>query len=101
MEENQNLKEFLIQDRIALFIRDHNQNKAKEPDKKVAFREYLQREVPEKAPQIIDEFIKYMDWIGVDTGERMEGAYKMGVKDGIRLMKEISQVKEDWRMSEG
>lgn len=99
MEENQSLKEFLIQDRLSIFLKDHYKNREKEPDREAAFREYLQREVPEKAPQIIDEFIRFMDWIGVDTGEQMEGAYKMGVKDGIRLMKEIAQVKEDWRMS--
>lgn len=99
MEENQSLKEFLIQDRLSIFLKDYYKNREKEPDREAAFREYLQREVPEKAPQIIDEFIRFMDWIGVDIGERMEGTYEMGVKDGIRLMKEIAQVKEDWRMS--
>lgn len=101
MREKESLKEFLVQERIALYIQEYNRSKVKEPDNETDFREYLQREIPEKAPQIIDKFIKYMDEIGVDTGNRMEGIYIMGLQDGIQIMKEIMQVKPDWRMTEG
>lgn len=40
----------------------------------------------EKAPNLVDEFQKYLDWIASHGGDEQEGIYLFGLHDGFWLM---------------
>lgn len=82
------LIELNIQERLSEYFKKNNEPGMARLRKSDEFLALLE----EKAPDMVEEFQKYLDWIAAHGGDEQEGIYLFGVHDGIRLMKDVIRV---------
>lgn len=83
--ETEELKDFMIQERLSLYFRNNREKSNEENEKNDEFLKKL----TEMVPSLENEYLKYMDWLTAHSSKDQIGIYLFGVHDGIRLMKEI------------
>lgn len=83
--DTKELTGLIISERLSLYFSRNRQSGIKETQRSGKFRELLE----EKAPELTEEFEKYLDWLTQSQGEEQKKLYLFGVHDGIRLMRDI------------
>lgn len=81
--------ELMIQERLASYFKENDGPGKERFNKSNEFLTLLN----EKAPDLVEEFKNYLDWIAAHGGDEQEGIYLFGLHDGIRLMKDVICVK--------
>lgn len=86
--EDREMVEFLIQERVGLYINRHGEQRTKEWQEFELWKQRLE----EKFPEIAVEFQDYMNRMALNEGSDQEGLYMHGFRDGVKLMKEIMKI---------
>lgn len=83
--ETRELIPFIIDERLSLYFKQHRENGRRETQRSEEFLKLLQ----EKAPELTEEFEKYLDWVAEFRKEDQTGLYLFGIHDGIQLMRNM------------
>lgn len=83
--DTEELRDFIIQERLSLYFRNNIENSHEEVKKD---DEFLKKLV-DKAPELEKEYREYLDWTSTHNSKSMEEIYLFGVHDGIHLVKKI------------
>lgn len=77
--------ELIVQERLSLYFKENLEHGREEVKRSDEFLTLLK----EKAPELAEEFQKYLNWLAEHGGDEQEGIYLFGLHDGIRLMRDI------------
>ena len=83
--ETEELKDFMIQERLSLYFRNNREKSNEENEKNDEFLKKL----TEMVPSFENAYLTYMHWLTAHSSKDQLRIYLFGVHDGIRLMKEI------------
>lgn len=77
--------ELMIQERLSIYFQKNQEPGMDRMKRSDEFMNLLK----EKAPELVDEFQNYLDWIASHGGDEQEGIYVFGLQEGIRIMWDI------------
>lgn len=83
--KREELSELVIHERLSVYFKQNVQHGQEQVKKSDEFLLLLK----EKAPELEEDFQRYLDWMAEHEGNEQEGLYKFGLADGVRLMKDI------------
>lgn len=83
--DTEELRDFIIQERLSLYFRNNIENSHEEVKKD---EEFLKKLIS-KAPELEKEYREYLDWLSIHNSSNLEGIYLFGVHDGIHLIQKI------------
>ena len=79
------LTELIINERLSLYFKQNREHGIKENQRSENFQKLLE----EKAPNLLDAFLNYLDSVATIPAADKENIYLFGVHDGIRLTRDI------------
>ena len=83
--DKKEMVELMVQERLSLYFMKNNAPGMARMKRSDDFLDLLEK----KAPELVNEFNLYLDWIASHGGDEQEGIYLFGLHDGIRLMRDI------------